>query len=106
MINPPTKEFTLSDSSKYNQTHIGPKQNSINIKNVTSDAKRCLVEKIKTKFINPLSIAPHRKQSNISLKSMKISPFLKINETITIKIPPNNPAGIISICFDFLRIKT
>ena len=69
---------------KYNSTII-PKL----INNIMYDGKRGVaskivydaIEKIKTKFINPLSIAPHRKQSNISLKSMKISPFLKIKAT-------------------------
>ena len=61
-IKPPNIVWIDIGSFKKIQTHIGPRENSSNINNVTSEAEICLVAKINAIFTKPESIPPQNTQ--------------------------------------------
>jgi len=65
-IIPPKNVSCEIVSLKNIQTQNGPSENSKNIKNVTSEARRNQVAKIHTKLAHPVNTPPHKKHSKKS----------------------------------------
>ena len=105
-IIPPKNVSCEIVSFKNIQTQNGPNENSKSIKNVTSEARRNLVEKINALCTNTINTPPHKKHSKISWIGTLISPRLITKETINTKTQDIRFTGIISIFLDFLKIIT